>query len=249
MPRRGTETGQPKTVSEGSAQPKTAAEHVSEGARDGTLGASPAERPYPALALLEFESIAVGIQAADRMVKRAPIALLKTGTVHPGHYLVLVAGSVASTEEAYGEGLATGERALIDAVLLPDVHPQVYGGCLGARRKLEREALGVLETRCVASVLRAADAAVKGTPVAIVEIRLADDLGGRAFVLFDGKIADVEAALEIGSGRVAPEHLITCTIMPRLDAAVRAAIEEGTRFASCALLQPEGVEAAESLGI
>jgi microcompartment protein CcmL/EutN len=211
-------------------------------------GAASGERPYPALALLEFESIAVGIQAADRMVKRAPIALLKCGTVHPGHYLVLVAGSVASTEEAYAEGLATGERALIDGVLLPDIDAQVYRGCLGARRELQHAALGVLETRCVASLLRAADAAVKGTPVGIAALRLADDLGGRAFVLFDGEVADVEAALEIACGRVAEERLVTATIMPRLDAGVRAALDGGTRFAPCAPLQPEGMEAAESLG-
>ena len=39
----------------------------------------------PALALLEFDSIAVGIQAGDAMVKRAPIDEIKSGTVHlPG---------------------------------------------------------------------------------------------------------------------------------------------------------------------
>ena len=216
--------------------------------RDRETGSMVEPAGGPALALLEFESVAAGIQAADRMVKRAPIALLKAGTVHPGHYLVLVAGSVASTEEAYGEGLEVGEAALIDAVLLPDVHAQVYAGCLGARRGREGEALGVLETRCVASLLRAADAAVKGTPVTIVELRLADDLGGRGFVLFDGTVADVEAALEIGSSRVAPERLITATIMPRLDAAVGVAIDGGTRFGSCKPLQPAGREPLESLG-
>ena len=39
---------------------------------------------HPALALLEYASVAVGIQAADALVKRAPIALLKTARCIPG---------------------------------------------------------------------------------------------------------------------------------------------------------------------
>jgi microcompartment protein CcmL/EutN len=38
----------------------------------------------PALALVEFSSIAAGMQAADAMVKRAPIDVIKAGTVHNG---------------------------------------------------------------------------------------------------------------------------------------------------------------------
>ncbi len=203
---------------------------------------------HPALALLEYESVAIGIRAADAIVKRAPIALLKSGTVHPGHYLVLIAGSVASVTESHATGVEAGDGRLLDEVLLPDAHEEVTSACLGERRPLEREALGVLETRTVATLLRAADAAVKGTAVRISEIRLADGLGGRAFVLFDGIVADVEAALEIGSARVPYDRLVTCTLMPRLDATVRMALNGGTRFGACDPLAPAGAEAAESLG-
>ena len=56
------------------------------------------KKRHAALALLEFESIASGIATSDAMVKRAPIALLRCGTIHPGRYLALIGGSVASTE-------------------------------------------------------------------------------------------------------------------------------------------------------
>jgi microcompartment protein CcmL/EutN len=197
---------------------------------------------HPALALVEFDSVAVGIHAADLMVKRAPIALLKAGTVHPGHYLVLIGGLVAPVTESHQAGIEAGGGLLIDEVLLPDVDPQVHDAALGLRQPLEREALGVLETRTVASLLRAADAGVKGARVRIAEIRLADDLGGRAFVLFDGEVADVEAALAIGAGRVPPEHLLTRTILPRLDGTLRGALTAGTQFSPCAPLEPDGAE-------
>ena len=82
---------------------------------------------HAALALLEFESVALGVRATDLMVKGSPIALLRCGTIHPGRYLALVGGSVASTEAAYRIGVAEGEndRSLRDAVLLADVHPAI----------------------------------------------------------------------------------------------------------------------------
>jgi len=200
---------------------------------------------FPALALLEFESVALGIRAADAIVKRAPIALFKSGTVHPGHYLVLIAGSVAAVTESHAAGIEAGSGYLLDHVLLPDAHAQVHDACLGARRPLASEALGVLETRTAASVLRAADAAVKGARVRIAEIRLADGLGGRAFTLFDGLVADVEAALDIGAGRVPVDHLLACTILPRLDGTVRAGLTEGTRFTPAQPGEPAGAEPGE----
>ncbi len=201
---------------------------------------------HPALALIELDSVAAGIQAADVMVKRAPIALLKAGTVHPGHYLILIGGSVASVTDAFRAGLESSGSFLLDQVLLPEVHAQVHDAVLGARQPLESEALGVLETRSVASLLQAADAGVKGAEVRIAEIRVADDLGGRAFVLFDGGVADVEAALEIGAGRIPKEHLLTCTKMARLDGTLRQALTAGTHFVACAPLEPEGAESCSS---
>ena len=76
---------------------------------------------FPALALLEFESIAVGIEAGDAMVKRAPVAHIYSGTVQPGHYLVMVAGDVASVEEAVDAGQEIGQPCLRDSLFLPNV--------------------------------------------------------------------------------------------------------------------------------
>ena len=62
--------------------------------RRATAAAAPPATPVaaiePALGLLEFDSIAAGIAAGDAMAKRAPIEVIRAGTVHPGRYLVLV---------------------------------------------------------------------------------------------------------------------------------------------------------------
>jgi len=195
---------------------------------------------HPALALLEYESVAAGIAAADAMTKRAPIALLRCGTVQPGRYLVLLAGTVASVEEAHALG-ATLE-SLGDEILLPNVDGQLYEAVMGARKEPRNGSLGVLETSTAPALLRAADAAVKGAEVEIVELRFSDDLGGHAFMLLDGLLDQVEAALRIGAGRLDSTPPIDIRLLPRLDENVRRLLAGGTRFAEVEGLEPEGAE-------
>ena len=71
------------------------------------------KKRHGAIALLEFESVAAGILASDAMVKRSPIALLRCGSIHPGRFLILVGGSVASTEEAFAAGLQVGDGMVV----------------------------------------------------------------------------------------------------------------------------------------
>ncbi|HSG79733.1 MAG TPA: BMC domain-containing protein [Acidimicrobiia bacterium] len=170
----------------------------------------------PALALLEFDSVAAGIAAGDAMVKRAPLESVVAGTIQPGHYLVLVTGEVAEVLEAVDAGRATSAVALVDEVVLPDVHPDVVSASRGERRGGPVEALGVVETRTVAATIQVADAGIKGARVEIHELRLGDGLGGRGYVLFGGAVADVEAAVEIGSGRIAAAALRGTAVIAQL---------------------------------
>ncbi len=87
----------------------------------------------PALALIEFGSIAAGVTAGDAMIKKAPISLFKAGTVSQGKYLVLIVGSVASVKEAFEAGLLVGKDFVVDKVFLPDVHDAVLSAILGKR--------------------------------------------------------------------------------------------------------------------
>jgi microcompartment protein CcmL/EutN len=186
---------------------------------------------YPAIALIEFNSIAAGITAGDAMMKKAPLAMLKAGTVHPGKYLVLIGGDVAPVEESYREGLSIRPASVVDKVILPDIHNQVHDAILGAKNHLQFEALAVIETSTVASNIDAADAAVKGAKVTILEIRLADGLGGNAFTLFGGKVEDVQAAIELGSNRVKDRNItVHTTVIPRIDSQMAAEINQASCF-------------------
>ena len=176
----------------------------------------------PAVSLLEFSSIARGIEAGDAMIKRAPLQVIRAGTVHPGKYLVLVGGLTADVEEAMLVGREVGGTSLVDVVFLADVHPDVVASIAGTRRKDEGDALGVIEALTVAATIDAADAGVKGARVTIRDLRLADDLGGKGYVLFGGEVAEVEAAIGYGVARIAASgQEVTHVVISQLHAEMR----------------------------
>ena len=187
----------------------------------------------PALAMVEFSSIAAGIQAADAMVKRAPIETIRAGTVQPGKYLVLIGGLTADVEESLAAGREIGSEAVLDFVYLPRVHPEVVEAIGGGRVPRPIDALGVVETTTVAAAIQAADFGIKGANVRLVEVRLADGLGGKGITLFSGLLEDVEAAVDIGVGALArPALLVRQVVIPRLHEEMWDNLGEASRFRS-----------------
>lgn len=185
----------------------------------------------PAIAVLEFDSVAVGTQAADAMVKKASLETFRVGTVQPGKYVVLIGGTVADVDESYVEGLRVGAEALTDEVFLPNVHRQVYDAITGKRQAVSGDALGVLEASGLAATVVAADKAVKAAKVSIVEIRLGDGLGGTGITHLTGAVHDVQAAVEAGLAAVTrPGVTIRHTIIPAVDEALRQRIDRSTAF-------------------
>lgn len=183
----------------------------------------------PAIAMLEFDSIAVGIECGDAMIKRAPLDVIKAGTVQPGKYLVLVGGAVADVEEAIDAGRLLGSDHLVDEMFLPDVHGDVVAALTGRRVEGDGEALGIVETDTVAAIIEAADAGVKGAAVALREIIMADGLGGKGYLLFAGPVAEVEAAVEIGSSRV-EEQVVAARIIPQIHSEMDENLIDNGRF-------------------
>ena len=185
----------------------------------------------PAVAVVEFGSIAAGIAAGDAVVKAAPVGSLYAGTVHPGRYLVLISGDTASVEEGLEAAFAAAGTAVVDQLFLPDIHPAVAAGVAAdaPAASFAGEALGIIETDSVAGVVRAADAALKAAAVELGALRLADGLGGKGYALFHGPVAEVEAAVDAAIDR-AGTALVHGRVIAQLHAEMADNLTRELRF-------------------
>jgi len=121
-------------------------------------------------------------------------------------------------------------------MILPNVHEQLHDSILGARLKCTKESLGIIEASSVSTMIKASDSGVKGADVNIIEIRLADDIGGKSFTIYNGSIEEIQSAVEIAKNTVTiPEHWVNETTIPNIHEDMKSQIDETTRFAKVKL--------------
>ncbi len=201
-------------------------------------------KKYPAIAIIEFRDIAVGIYSTDAMLKRAPISLVKSGIISRGRYLTLIGGTTASVEESFSEGLITGGDNVLDHVILPDVHPQVHDAVLGHRNPISTGAIGIIETPTASSNVRAAELALKGTSVNLIEMRLADtSLSGKGVSIYRGELPDIEAAMDMIVSYLKQARIeFVDKIIPSPHEAMNKQLESSTYFYESDMITLDGEE-------
>jgi bacterial microcompartment shell protein len=167
----------------------------------------------PAIGMLETSSIAKGIEATDAMMKRANVDLLMTTIVPRGKYLVLVGGQVADVEQALRAGQDTAGATLLDQFLIQNVHPQLPAAIKGRVKVEAVEAVGIIETKEVASAIYAGDAAAKAAAVTLIEAR--NQPGAKGMVVLTGDVGAVRAAVAAGVATVREGLLVSEVVIPR----------------------------------
>ncbi len=168
---------------------------------------------YTAVGMVEFNSIAAGIDAADPMVKTAQVDPLFFKTICPGKFVAAVTGDVAAVSASVNAGRETHADALVDWFIIPNIHRDVIGALAGATTVSERGALGIIETFSAASIVVASDAAVKAADVQLLDVRVALGLGGKGDALMTGDVAAVNAAVEAGSASAAESGLLVSKVV------------------------------------
>ncbi len=168
------------------------------------------------IGLIELGSIAAGFQTCDAMLKAADVDLMLARSICSGKYMVMVRGEVGAIQASVGAGIAAGGFSVIDSFVIPNIHESVFPAIAGTSKVEALEALGVVESFSVASLIEGADAAAKAANVQLIEVRLAMALGGKAFVTLTGDVAAVQSAVEAGAQMVAQKGLlVNKVVIPR----------------------------------
>lgn len=168
------------------------------------------------IGLIELSSVAAGFLVADTMLKAGNVKLYLSRSICSGKYMVVVAGDPSAVASAVASGVEAANGCLIDSFVIPQIHPDVLVA-LGRTSVTPPEgALGILESFNVATLLRAADVAVKSADIKLLEVRLAMALGGKAFASMTGDVASVQAAVNAGRAVIADAGmLVNAVVIPR----------------------------------
>ena len=162
------------------------------------------------IGLIELSSVATGYVVEDVMLKAGSVQLLMARSICSGKFLIAVSGDVSSVEAAVEAGGVAAGPSLIEKRQIARVHPSVLAAISNAVDIDPRQlrSIGIVETFSAASVIEAADAAVKSANVVLLRIHLAMALGGKGFVLMAGDVASVQAAVAAGSKAAAEEGML-----------------------------------------
>ena len=160
-----------------------------------------------AIGVLELCSVARGVEVADAVLKEARVEMLFATPVQPGKYVMLFTGEVQDVRAAVNRGTQIAAGDLVDQLMIPQLHEQIVPMLRrkGGRINGELDAIGVVETNTVASTISAADIALKTSTVDLVDVRIANGLGGKSFFTVTGEVSDVRSAVAAGA-RMAQER-------------------------------------------
>lgn len=168
-----------------------------------------------AIGLVEFNSIAKGIEAADHMLKTANVELIISTATCPGKYITLVHGDVSAVENSVSAARHLGKEFIVDDLVIPNVDEQIFPAITGTANVEKIQSIGVIESFAIASLIVAADASVKAAGVELVELRLGSGIGGKSYVIMTGDVSDVNASIEAGVNVIKESGNIVCyTVIP-----------------------------------
>jgi microcompartment protein CcmL/EutN len=163
------------------------------------------------IGFLETSSLARGIEAADAMLKKAAVELLMTTRVPRGKQLIMIGGPLADVEQAMRAGIESAGETVLDHFTIQNAHPQLPPAIKGIVKVEGKEALGMIETKEVASAIYAADAAVKAAAVFLIEAR--NQAGGKGLVILAGEVGAVRAAVAAGVATIKKDGMLISDVV------------------------------------
>jgi len=162
------------------------------------------------IGILELSSIAAGYTIQDTILKVAEVELLIARTICPGKYLIVIGGQVGSVNSAMDAGIEKAGGFLVDKLILANIDLAIFpalSGCVDVPDN-SNSSLGIIETFSAASIVRAADAAVKAASVILFRVHLSMAIGGKGFLLIAGDVGSVTAAINAGIEEIKDEGIL-----------------------------------------
>lgn len=166
-----------------------------------------------ALGLVEFSSIAKGIEAADMMVKKASVEVLKMKHICPGKFMIILMGDIEDVRVSV-EALSSDTRKIVESAVISNAHNDLISYFNNNHTAFDSEAIGIFETSTVTSALISLDKSLKSSSVKLLRMYLGNGIGGKSYFIVSGSISDVEEAIKAATNTISHKRLIYKSIIP-----------------------------------
>ncbi|MBX4261856.1 BMC domain-containing protein [Clostridium estertheticum] len=166
------------------------------------------------LGILEFRSIAKGIEIADVVLKAAEVELVVCKTICPGKYMIFISGEVGAVNEALDKAKEQSEEFLISSFLLPSVHEDVANALKNKIRMQPRGAIGIVETTNVTSGIFILDKALKSANVNLFKIVIGMAIGGKSYFVIYGDVSSVKEAVKEALNANEKKNIVYSIVIP-----------------------------------
>lgn len=168
------------------------------------------------IGMLEFNSIAKGIETCDVMLKAANVKLIRTSTVCPGKYIIIIYGDTGAVKQSVLAGELNGANTVVDKMIIQNVHPQLVPALSGCASVTKGDAIGAMEFYSITSAIKAADVAAKAANIQLIGVTMGYAIGGKGVVTLTGDVGATRAAVAAGIEEAARNDLlIGYTVIPK----------------------------------
>lgn len=165
----------------------------------------------PAIGFLETSSIAKGIESLDAAMKMAGVEYITSAALPRGKYFWMIGGAQADVEQSMQAGINIAANTVVDRFIIQNVDPQVMPAFRARIKVPKLEAVGMIETKEVASAVYAADAAVKAASVTLIEGRNVP--GAKGLVVLTGEVGAVRSAVTAGVATIKKEGMLVSQVV------------------------------------
>lgn len=177
-----------------------------------------------AIGLMEFSSIAKGIEALDGMCKAAGVKPEVHQAISKGKYIVVISGPLAEVDSSMAKGAEVAGGAVIAKHVIRNVHAGALAALNKKIKPAKMEAVGIVETKEALPALFAADAAAKAAFVHVAEVNTGKGIGGKGYFTVTGEPGAVRTAVSAGVKAIGEDAVVSRIVIPNAHEHLGAAI-------------------------
>ncbi|SHH48575.1 PduT-like ethanolamine utilization protein [Clostridium collagenovorans DSM 3089] len=169
---------------------------------------------FRALAIVELNSIAKGMEVADIMIKTSYVEVLTIKHICPGKFMIILNGDVEELNEAVKVIIDLGGKSLIGSYVIPNIHEEIVRALNKRVICNSYDAIGIMEVSSVTMGIVSLDKALKSGTVKLVKLVLGNGIGGKSYYVLTGSVSSVEEALKSAENVIEGKKLINKVIIP-----------------------------------